>query len=119
MALSAGGYRDLILAELPDANGILADQITTYWGMYTDKATLHLTYLYTKRHAILALMGQVWPRVNVDAQGANTADSDLSPNLERILKAVQAEIDQIEEGTDVVVPGGASGATWTLTPARV
>jgi hypothetical protein len=120
MSISAGTYKDLIIAELQDEGTFLADNIDLYWSMFSAKATTYVQYLYTKRHAILALMGQVRKRVDFAARGgdANISDSDLMDHLVAMLKAVQASIDEMElAGTDIVVDSGTGGG-WTLTPGR-
>ena len=112
---TAEDYKALILAEVnDDDNHIVANNLDLVWGLYSDRDTLELTYLYAKRKAIDLLLGAVREKVTTEIRGGNVQvdNNALSKNLLAMRVVCQAHIDEIEAGTNT----GSSG--WGKTPLR-
>ncbi len=96
MPLSAAQYQQLIVTEVgDDAAGSVAANVALLWAKHDDQASDYVRYLYAKRDAVQLLMGRVRQMVTFKAlDGANVNASDMMVNLQTMLEAVRAEIDE-------------------------
>lgn len=114
MPITEQEYKILIVEEVNDLEGEVADQIDLYWSMYSDQTDNFRRYLYVKRHALTRLLGAERHQVTIEIRDGNVqqAKSDFTKHLNNLLTWTQAQIDELERGATAVSSG------WSRTPER-
>jgi hypothetical protein len=102
------GLPDEVLSAVLDK---ITPYLSTYWEMYASYALVfpRLQYLYTKRHCLNILLGQVRDLIQVSIGSAEISQTQLSDNLHKIYQNTNAEIQHLES-LSVSSRGPAQGA---------
>ncbi len=96
---------------------VLTPNIPLWWSFYAVKASIFpfLQYLYTKRHLLMVLEGQLRNKVSGSMGGMNVAQSDSVKNVREMYKETTDEIKRIEKQSQAARLPVVQPAT-TLTP---
>lgn len=93
MPLTGDSYKTLVIVEVGDVDGVIADQVDTLWDLYAGQTDGYARYLYTKRKALDLLMGLVREQVTQTAPNGVSADlTDKLKNLQIMWTNVDREI---------------------------
>ena len=91
--------QDLILVELNATDDKeLSVALPTWWSLYSDKATTHLQYLYSKRHALGYLMGKSRKKIDVTIGTDKLSASQEFKHLKEMHESITNEIKDLEPG---------------------
>jgi hypothetical protein len=95
MSLTDSQYKTMILAECAlDTDQKAAKLIQSWWGLYSGKSSKHLQYLYTKKHVLLWLLGQVRKKKDVKIDRDESKSSQEVANVRNMISEVREEIKQ-------------------------
>lgn len=116
MPLSAADTQTLIARELKKLDDLpFLRLIAQLWELHSDRSLLspRLQYLYTKRAAIEALIGENWEAHDVADEGVKESFRQMIQNLEGQAERLTAEIKQVESRTNGSRPPAAGQLTTT------
>lgn len=100
MAVTAAQLQNLILLEIGAViTEPVGQQMAVIWELYTDKSYIgpKLQYLYTKRHAVDIMLGQLRELVTFESDREKFKNNEQILTLARIRSNTQEEIDRLEQ----------------------